>query len=101
MSARRFRITSGQWVEGRCRESESGRHVRDRGAACRRDSETSNGPPAAQAALPAWSALNGPAWSVALQSGDLLEQRCDEISADMTREEARRWRSRKARCGGR
>ena len=76
----------GQWVEGPLFENRNpadtsdivGLHVAgipediDRAAA------------AAQAALPAWSALNGPARGALLYKvADLLEQRFDEISAEV------------------
>lgn len=45
---------------------------------------------AAEAALPAWSAMSGPARGALLfKVADLLEARFDEISAEMTREEGK------------
>ena len=93
MSARTFpNYIGGQWVEGPLFENRNpadtseivGLHV----AGIPEDIERAAA--AAQAALPAWSALNGPARGALLYKvADLLEQRCDEISADMTREEGK------------
>ena len=93
MSARTFpNYIGGQWVEGPLFENRNpadtseivGLHV----AGIPEDIERAAA--AAQAALPAWSALNGPARGALLYKvADLLEQRFDEISADMTREEGK------------
>ena len=90
MSAKTYpNYIGGQWVEGPLFENRNpadtsevvGLHV----AGIPEDIERAAA--AAQAALPAWSALNGPARGALLYKvADLLERRFDEISADMTRE---------------
>ena len=45
---------------------------------------------AAAAALPAWSATNAPARGAVLyKAAEILERRCDQLAADMTREEGK------------
>ena len=82
----------GQWVEGPLFENLNpadtsevvGLHV----AGIPEDIERAAA--AAQAAFPAWSGLTGPARGVLLYKvADLLEQRFEQISAEMTREEGK------------
>src|SRR5205807_5758912 len=45
---------------------------------------------AAAAAFPAWSSTNGPArGSILYKAADILDRRCDQVAADMTREEGK------------
>ncbi|MFZ5928884.1 MAG: aldehyde dehydrogenase family protein [Acidobacteriota bacterium] len=83
---------NGEWVEGPTFDNRNpantdevvGRFVNGAPADMTRAVE------AAAAALPAWSAMNGPARGALLfKVADLLEKRFEEISADMTREEGK------------
>lgn len=93
MSVRTFgNYIDGAWVEGPTFENRNpantaelvGLHVAGRPA------DIARAAAAAEAALPAWSAMTGPARGALLYKvADLLDARFEEISADMTREEGK------------
>jgi alpha-ketoglutaric semialdehyde dehydrogenase len=93
MSVRTFgNYIDGAWVEGPAFENRNpantaevvGLHVAGTPA------DIARAAAAAEAALPAWSAMNGPARGALLYKvADLLDARFEEISADMTREEGK------------
>jgi aldehyde dehydrogenase (NAD+) len=83
---------NGAWVEGPTFENRNpantaeivGLHVAGTPA------DIARAAAAAEAALPAWSAMNGPARGALLfKAADLLDARFDEIAAEMTREEGK------------
>jgi alpha-ketoglutaric semialdehyde dehydrogenase len=82
----------GAWVEGPTFENRNpantaeivGLHVAGTPA------DIARAAAAAEAALPAWSAMNGPARGALLfKVAELLDARFDDIAADMTREEGK------------
>ncbi len=93
MSERIFpNYIDGAWVEGPTFENRNpantaeivGLHVLGSAA------DIASAAAAAQAALPGWSAMNGPARGALLyKAADILDSRFDSIAADMTREEGK------------
>ena len=74
------------------RESQPGQHRRSWSASSRRARRrtSSDAAEAAAAALPGWSAMNAPArGNILFKAADILDQRFDQVAADMTREEGK------------